>query len=158
MCTCLYVIFSTGEVMAVVNKKESTHQQGTISAYNLSEQAPVMTNEVNDAMDNEAADSEDKMTNATVSDKIGTDSDNSSSTLISEGNTDIVQAQPMEALTVSTQPQATVTGSKEDDSVVSASSQSTLTQSCDDMSETTGITHSISQPITTMGMIIINLV
>lgn len=119
-----------------------------------------MTNGTDDAMDNEVVDNDSKITtnngskstannNKTITD----DNDISSSTnstLIGEGNTEVLQVQPMESLTVKssyTHPQPKVISNKEnvqDDSRGSVSGQSTPTQSCSEMSET--ITHPITQP------------
>ena len=87
-----------------------------------------------------------------------TDSDSSSSNsdstlIITEDNTEIVQVKPMESLTVNNsnnfQSQPMGGSSKEsvqDDSVTLVTDQSTLTQSCEQMSET--VTYSINQPET----------
>lgn len=145
ICIC-----STGEVIPIVNKQEFTCRQETIRGHNLSVQTSLIVNEAHNEMDSEAADNDGK---ATVdNEKITTDSVSSSSnnsTLIAEDNTEIVQVQRVGLLAVSdTQPQPIVTSSSkendQDDIVRSVSDQSTLSQSCEEKSES--ITHSITQP------------
>lgn len=103
-----------------------------------------MNKELNNEVDNKVMDNG----------KLASDSDHSDSsssnntTLIAEDSTETVQVQPMESLIVSdTQPQQPmVTSGKEnvqDDSLRSVSDQSTLSQSCEKISET--VTHSITQ-------------
>ena len=139
------LFFSPGEVIPPISKQEFTCQQETNSAHNHS---AVMISEVHDEVDGKVANDDSKM--ATDVDKTTTSSDSSSSdntTLIAEDNTEIVQVQPMQSLPVSnsdTQPHPIITSSKENDIVMSVSDQSTLSQSCEEISE--NITHSITQP------------
>ena len=154
----MHVLCSTGEVVPNVNKKFA-HQQETISAYNLSDHTLPMNNEIINEVDSEVANNDSKKSQTADDGKMATNSDSSSSssssssnnsTLIAEDSTEAAQVQPMESPMVSninTQPQLIVTSNKEhvqDDGLVSVSDQSTLSQSCDEMSET--ITHSITQP------------
>ena len=137
--------FSTGEVAPIVNKKEFTQQETHI--INLGNHTSPMNDEVANEVDNKVMDIDSKAT--ADNDKMATNSDSSdssssnNSTLIAEDNTEIMQVQPMESLIVSngnTQP--IVTSDKEnvqDDSLRSVSDQSTLSQSCEKISET--VTH-----------------
>ena len=148
-----FTLHSTGEVAPGDNKKEFT-QQETASVHNLSDHTSLMNNEVNNEVDNEVMDSDSKT--ITDNDKMATTSSSSdssssnNSTLIAEVNTETVQVQPMGSLMVSnsdTQPQPIVTSGKEnvqDDSLRSVSDQSTMSLSCEKVSET--VTHSITQP------------
>ena len=100
----------------------------------------------NKVMDNDSKEADDDKT-ATISDSSSSSSNDS--TLIAEDNTEIVQVQPVESLIVSnTHPQQTmVTSGKEnvqDDSLRSVSDQSTLSLSCEKISE--AVTHSTTQP------------
>ena len=115
-----------------------------------------MNSEINDVVDSEAAASIDNKTTAD-NNKMAIDSNGSisnsnsgscssnNSTLIAEGKVETAQVQPLVVINSNTQP--TVSGSKESaqgDSLVSVSDQSTLSESCQEMSET--LTHSITQP------------
>lgn len=104
-------------------------------------------NEVdNEVMDNDSKETDNDKT-ATISD--GSSSSSNDSTLIAEDNTETIQVQPMESLIVSdTQPQQTMVtsdrGNAQDSSLRSVSDQSTLSQSCEKISE--AVAHSITQP------------
>ena len=157
MC-CKFSSYSTGEVVLNASKKKLT-QQESISTHTVTDHAPPMNGEINDSVDSEAAASADNKTTA-GNNKIATnsngisssdsDSNSNNSTLIAEGNIETAQVQPMIPLEVSnsnTQPTISNKLNKESvqgDGLVSVSDQSTLTESCDEMSET--LTHSITQP------------
>ena len=149
---------STGEVVLNASKRELT-QQESISTHTVTDHAPPMNGEINDAVDSEAAASADNKTtadnnklatnsNGSISNSDSYSSDSNNSTLIAEGNIETAQVQPMVPLEVSnSNTQPTVSKNKESvqgDGLVSVSDQSTLTESCDEMSET--LTHSITQP------------
>lgn len=142
-CTCY--LYSTGEVIHNVANQEFNHQQGAITRSN---HTTSLFTEVDNKVDDKIADEDNKT--ITDNNKTTTDTDSSTSinnTLVAEDNTEIVHAQPVELLMVSTQPQPTVPSSKEnvqDDIIRSVSDQSTLSQSSEQISET--ITHTISQP------------
>lgn len=138
-------IFSPGEVIPPVTKQELTCQQETNSTHN---HTSVVTSEAHDEVDSKVANDDSKMaTNGNQTTNSSNSSSSGNTTLIAEDNTEIVQVQPVQSLPVSnsdTQPQPIITSSKENDMVMSVSDQSTLSQSCEEISE--NITYSITQP------------